>query len=110
MATGLVALSGSTAVLAWPRRFRLLHDSPGLPRVSGKNEGSALQKLKQSACVPKDSSLQNGQALHVFCMVSAPHGQSFEDCAVPWDSNAHLQAADADAIPHGVSYFASGTG
>ena len=60
--------------------FVFWHNRPELPRVSGKNEGSALQGLEWSACVPKDSSLQKGQALHVFCVVSAP--QSVENCAI----------------------------
>ena len=71
-------------------------------------EGSPQKCLGWSACLPENSSLQEGQALHVLCVVSAPH--SVEDCAVLCDSDAHFQAAAADAIPQGVSYFASGTG
>ena len=48
------------------------HDRPELSRVSGKHEGPTLQGLGWSACVPKYSSLQLGQALHICCMVSAP--------------------------------------
>ena len=56
--------------------------TPGLnsPRVSGEHEGSALQGLGGSACVPKNSSLKLGKALHMLCMVSA--SQSAENCAL----------------------------
>ena len=64
MATGLVALSSSTAVLAWPRRFCLL--ALHAPRMSGKYGGSAQQGLGWSACLPKNNSLQEGQALHIY--------------------------------------------
>ena len=49
-------------------------------RVSGEHEGSALQGLGWSACVPKNSSLKKGKALHILCMVSA--SQSAENCAL----------------------------
>ena len=42
-------------------------------RVSSKGLG-------WSACLPKNNSLQEGQALHILCLVSAP--QSIEDCAI----------------------------
>ena len=53
---------------------------PEPPRVSGKHGGSAQKSLGWSACLPQNSSLQEGQALHVLCMVSAP--QSAEDGAL----------------------------
>ena len=56
------------------------HCMPELPRVSGKHGGSAKNGLGRSACLPKNSSLQEDQALHILCLVSAP--QSIEDCAI----------------------------
>ena len=47
---------------------------PELPRISGKHGGSAQKGLGWSACLPKNSSLREGQALHILCLVSAPHG------------------------------------
>ena len=35
----------------------------------GKFGGSASQSLGWSACIPKDSSIQGGQVVHIFCMV-----------------------------------------
>ena len=60
--------------------FVFWHNLPELPRVSGEREGSALQDLGWSACVPKNSSLQKGKTLHILCMVSA--SQSAENCAL----------------------------
>ena len=65
--------SGLTGLVTWQNR-------PELPRVSVKHEGSALQGLGWSACVPKNSSLQTGQALHIFCMVSAPKSKRSKLC------------------------------
>ena len=85
VATGLVVLSSNTFVLAWPRVFVFWHSRPKFPRVSGylgisgKHEGSALQDLGWSAYV-QNSSLQKSQALHMFCMISAP--QSVRNCDV----------------------------
>ena len=50
--------------------------------MSGKHGGSALQGLGWSACVPKNSSLHKGQALHTFCMRSSPW--SVEDSTRPY--------------------------
>ena len=67
-----------------------------------------LKKVRGAACVPKNSSLQEGQALHRLCTVSVP--QSMKIYAVHRASNVHFQAAAADAVLHGVSCFAGGTG
>ena len=61
-------------------RSKISLSPPELPRVSGKHEGSALQGLGWSACVPKNSSLKKGKALHILCMVSA--SQSAENCTL----------------------------
>ena len=58
----------------------LWHNVPELPRVLGKDEGSALQGLGRLACNPKNSPLQKGKALHILCMISAP--QSAAHCAL----------------------------
>ena len=50
------------------------------PGIQANMEGSALQGLGWSACVPKNSSLKKGKALHILCMVSA--SQSAETCAL----------------------------
>ena len=67
-------------VKQYSRLGMVSHNLPELPRVSGEHEGSALQDLGWSACVPKNSSLQKGKTLHILCMVSA--SQSAENCAL----------------------------
>ena len=59
------AVANTEAISFW-------HNRPELLRILGKHEGSALQGLGWSACVPKNSSIQKDQALHIFCMVCAP--------------------------------------
>ena len=54
---------------------------PELPRISGKHGGSAQESLGWSACLPKDGSLQEGPALHILCLVSAP--QSIKNPILP---------------------------
>ena len=83
MATGLGALSSSTAALAWPSCF----SSSG---ITGLNSLRFQANMKGQFCrvwdglhvnrIPKNSSLKKGKALHILCMVSA--SQSAENCAL----------------------------
>ena len=63
--------------------FIFWHCMPELPRVSGKHRGSAQKGLGWSAWLPKNSSLQEGQALHILCLVSVVSApQSIELCHI----------------------------
>ena len=43
---------------------------PELPQVSGESHGGSAQKgLVWSACLPKNSSFQEGQAVHIFWLL-----------------------------------------
>ena len=82
MATGLVALSSSIAALAWLCRFlssgvTCLNSLGFWANMKGHE---AKQGLGWLACVPKNSPLQKGKALHILCMVSAL--QSAACCAL----------------------------